>query len=251
MKSNKYRRRFYRDWAGHKDLHSAHIVERETDLVILADKPLDQDFAKKRVRLYRRQIENYISKDAKFLTSLKPLEVEINAAAIVKEMSRQAKKAGVGPMATVAGAIASFLGKDLLAGGYKEVIIENGGDVFLVTKKTRNIAIYAGKSKLWKGLVLKIRPQDTPLGICTSSGTIGHSLSFGCADSVVILAKNASLADAAATAICNRVQSKADLEKALDFARSIKGVIGVVVIIKNNLIGWAGSLSAIFQFLRR
>jgi hypothetical protein len=238
MKSNKYQRRFYRDWARPKDLYPARIIDKETDLEILTDKPPDPDFVKERVRFYRRQIESYISKDRRFLTSLKPLEVELNAALIVKEMSRQARKAGVGPMATVAGAIASFLGKDLLTKGCKEVIIENGGDIFLATRKTRNIGIYAGKSKLWKGLMLKIRPQDTPLGICTSSGTIGHSLSFGCADSVVILAKNASLADAAATATCNRVQSKADLEKALDFARSIKGIIGVVIIIKNNLIGW-------------
>jgi ApbE superfamily uncharacterized protein (UPF0280 family) len=190
------------------------------------------------VRFYRRQLENYIAKDPRFLTALKPLAVELNAPLIVKEMSRQAKKAGVGPMAAVAGAVASFLGKDLLAKGYKEVIVENGGDIFLATRKTRSIAIYAGKSKLWRGLALVVNPQDTPLGICASSGTIGHSLSFGSADSVVILAKNAVLADAVATATCNRICSKEDLNKALDFAKSIKGISGVVAIIKNNFIGW-------------
>jgi ApbE superfamily uncharacterized protein (UPF0280 family) len=238
MKSNKYQRRFYRDWAGHKDLCSARVVDKETDLVILTDKPLERDFAKERVRFYRRQLENYIAKDPRFLTALKPLAVELNAPLIVKEMSRQAKKAGVGPMAAVAGAVASFLGKDLLAKGYKEVIVENGGDIFLATRKTRSIAIYAGKSKLWRGLALVVNPQDTPLGICASSGTIGHSLSFGSADSVVILAKNAVLADAVATATCNRICSKEDLNKALDFAKSIKGISGVVAIIKNNFIGW-------------
>lgn len=217
---------------------SARVVDKETDLVILTDKPLDRDFAKERVRLYRRQLENYIAKDQRFLTALKPLAVELNAPLIVKEMSRQAKKAGVGPMAAVAGAVASFLGKDLLAKGYKEVIVENGGDIFLAIRKTRSIAIYAGKSKLWQGLALVVNPQDTPLGICASSGTIGHSLSFGSADSVVILAKDAALADAVATATCNRIRSKEDLDKALGFAKSIKGILGVVAIIKNNFIGW-------------
>jgi ApbE superfamily uncharacterized protein (UPF0280 family) len=85
---------------------------------------------------------------------------------------------------------------------------------------------------------LKIKPQDTPLGICTSSGTIGHSLSFGCADSVVILSKNTTLADAVATAVGNLARSKNDLEKALDFAKSVTGVLAAVIIIKNKLISW-------------
>jgi ApbE superfamily uncharacterized protein (UPF0280 family) len=91
---------------------------------------------------------------------------------------------------------------------------------------------------LWRGLSLKIKPRDTPLGICTSSGTIGHSLSFGLADSVVILSGNTALADAVATATANQVKSTQDLEKALDFARSIKGVLGVVIIIGGNLTSW-------------
>jgi ApbE superfamily uncharacterized protein (UPF0280 family) len=238
MKTNKYQRRFYRDWAKSEDLYFTHIIERETDLEILTNKPLDRDFIKERVHLYRGDIENYINKDRRFLTTLKPLEVEINAPLIVKEMAISAKRANVGPMSSVAGAIAGFLGRDLLSKGYKEVIIENGGDIFLRTTKMRIIGIYAGRSKLWNKLGLKIRPQDTPLGICTSSGTIGHSLSFGCADSVVILAKTAALADAVATATCNRASSKESLSGALNFARAIKGVCGVIIILKNNLISW-------------
>jgi ApbE superfamily uncharacterized protein (UPF0280 family) len=177
-------------------------------------------------------------KDPRFLTSLKPIEVELNAPAVVKYMASQSKKANVGPMATVAGSVAEFLGRDLLKKGYKEVIIENGGDIFLKTSKVRNVGFYAGKSKLWNRIALKIKPKDTPLGICTSSGTVGHSLNFGCADSVVIISKSATLSDAVATATCNIVQSKNDLQSALDFARSIKGVVGVVIILKNTLVSW-------------
>jgi hypothetical protein len=238
MKSTKYQKRFYRDWAKSKDLHLTQIMAKETDLQILTNKILDKEFIEERVRLYRWEIENYINKDHRFLTSLKPLEVEINAAPIIKAMALSAKKANVGPMATVAGSIAEFLGRDLLKKGYRDVIVENGGDIFLKTTKTRAIGIYAGRSKLWDKLKLKIGPKDTPLGICTSSGTIGHSLSFGAADGVVILSKSASLADAVATATCNRVQSREDLQRALDFARSIPGTLGAVIIIKNNLITW-------------
>ena len=104
--------------------------------------------------------------------------------------------------------------------------------------KIRTIGIYTGNSRLFKGLKLKIKPQDTPLGICTSSGTTGHSLSFGLADAAVVLSKSASLADAVATATANRVRSKQNLQKAVDFAKSIKGISGVIIIIKNSLISW-------------
>jgi len=214
------------------------ITEKETDLQILTDKPLDKDFIKERIRLYRWDIENYIDRDRRFLVALKPIEVELNAPKIIKEMAEQSKKANVGPMATIAGAVAEFLGRDLLKKGYKDVIVENGGDIFLKTRKICTIGIYAGKSKLWNKLGIIIKPKDTPMGICTSSGTIGHSLSFGSADSVIILSKNTALADAVATATGNRVKSKEDLQSAIDFAKSITGVLGVAIIIKNNLISW-------------
>jgi ApbE superfamily uncharacterized protein (UPF0280 family) len=238
MKTDKYQKRSYRDWIIYKDLYLARIAIKETDLQILTDRLIDKDFVEERLRLYRQDIEGYITKDRRFLTSLKPVEPEFKTKPIVKEMSRAAKKANVGPMAAVAGAIAQFLGRDLLRKGYKDVIIENGGDIFLKTRKTRKVGIYGGRSKLWKGLSLKIRPENTPLGICTSSGTVGHSLSFGLADAAVIIAKQPSLADAVATATANRVRSKKDLSKALDFAKSVKGVLGVVIIIKDSLISW-------------
>lgn len=238
MKTNGYKKRFYRDWVKAKDLHLAHSIAKETDLQILTNKPINKEFVDEKISLYRWEIEDYINKDRRFLVSLKPVEVELAAPLIIREMAEQAKKANVGPMATVAGAVAEFLGMDLLRKGYKDVIIENGGDIFIKTRKIRNIAIYAGKSKLWKDIKIKIKPKDTPIGICTSSGTIGHSLNFGSADAVVILSKNTALADAVATATCNRVRSKKDLQAALDFAKSIKGILGVVIIIKNSMISW-------------
>lgn len=238
MKSSRFMKRFYRDWVRDKDLHSMHVFAKETDLQIFTDKPLNLGFVEEKIRAYRWDIENYIDKDHRFLSAIKPIPVEINASSIVKNMAGQSKKANVGPMSTVSGAIAEFLGKDLLKKGYKDVIIENGGDIFLKTRKARKIGVYVGRSKLWDKLQLEIKPKDTPLGICTSSGTLGHSLNFGCADSVVIISKSTSLADAVATATANRIQSKDDLQKALDFARSVRGILGVVIILKNNLLTW-------------
>lgn len=238
MKTARYQRRLYRDWAQAKGLQVSHIVAKETDLVILTNKRLDREFVEERIHLYRWDIENYISKESRFLTSLKPLSVELGAPLIVKEMAASSKKVNVGPMACVAGAVAEFLGKDLLKNGYKDVIIENGGDIFIKTNTTRLIGIYAGRSRIWNNLKLKIRPKDTPLGVCTSSGTVGHSLSFGSADSVVVISRDTLLSDAAATACANRINSKYDMQKALDFVRAIKGVLGVVIILKNDLLSW-------------
>jgi ApbE superfamily uncharacterized protein (UPF0280 family) len=238
MKSNKYQYRFYRNWVKAGDLCLTRIVDRETDLQILTNKAIDKDFLQEKIRQYRWDIENYIIKDKGFLATLRPVEVETNATMIVRAMGEAAKLAQVGPMAAVAGAIAGFLGRDLLKAGYKEVIIENGGDIFLASRKVRVVGIYSGRVKLWQGLGLKIRPKTTPVGICTSSGKVGHSLSFGSAECVVILSKDVALADAVATATANRINAKEDMHPALNFARSIKKICGIVIIFKNNLASW-------------
>jgi uncharacterized protein len=246
MKTGKFQPRFYRSWISAKGLRRLDVSVKETDLTILSDKPVEKKFAEERIRFYRGQIEEYITRDPRFFSSLKPLVVELGAAAVVKKMAAAAKLAGVGPMAAVAGALAECLGRDILRRGAKEVIIENGGDIFLKLSRPCRAAIYSGKSKLWQGLAIQIKPRKGPIGLCTSSATIGHSLSFGSAESVVILAKDAFLADAVATATCNRVQDKKSLSAALAFARSIKGVFGAVAVIKNNL----ASFGKGFEFVK-
>lgn len=238
MKSAKYQRRSYRKRIAPHGLYPARVVTQETDLHILTDRPADEEFLRQRTAYYRRQIEGYIAKDPRFLAALKPIAVELRAPGIVRKMARAAAMAGVGPMASVAGAIAEFLGRDLLKKGCREVIIENGGDIFLSSPRDTKIGIYSGKPGLFKNLSLKIKAKDTPLGICTSSGRVGHSLSFGLADAAVILARSATLADSVATATANRVKSPADLKKAMAFARSVKGILGAVIILGNNLVSW-------------
>jgi ApbE superfamily uncharacterized protein (UPF0280 family) len=239
MKTEGYQKRFYRSRVNSPDLFKTRIAVKETDLLILTDKPVDKEFVLSRINFYRDKIEEYINyKDRRFLVALKPVVVESTSPRIIKEMAGQSKKANVGPMASVAGAIAQFLGRDLLAKGFRDVIIENGGDIFMEISRPVKVGLYAGKNKSLNKINLKIQPEQTPLGVCTSSATIGHSVSFGNADNVVIIAANAILADAMATAVCNRVKSADDIKRAIKFGSSVKGVRGIIIILGNILATW-------------
>jgi ApbE superfamily uncharacterized protein (UPF0280 family) len=233
-----YQPRTYRHWVKDKGLVGFNVVVKETDLYIRATSDLKRQ-AQKLVLKYRKQLEGYIERHPKFLTALEPLAVT-DAPRIVTEMAEAAEKAGVGPMAAVAGAIAEFVGKELLESS-PEVIVENGGDIFLKSQKDRTIGIYAGKSPLTGRVGLDIKGKDTPLGICTSSGTVGHSLSLGKADAVIALSKSTALADAAATAIGNIIKSADDIPRGIERAISIKGLSGIIII-KDDRIGFWGKV---------
>jgi uncharacterized protein len=231
-----YEPRTYRDWVSDKNLVSFSVVVKETDLHIRARRDLTTK-ALEATRQCRNELESYIKSHPVFLTTLKPFDVEQDAPPIVKEMADAAREAGVGPMAAVAGAIADRVGRELLPYS-DEVIVENGGDIFLKTSKERFIGIYAGESKFTKKIAFSILPEETPLGVCTSSGTVGHSLSFGYADAVIVFSPSTCLADAAATAIGNKVRIAEDIPEALEFAQSLKGLKGVAVIKGDNMGLW-------------
>ena len=228
--------RTYRHWIEGKDLIPFNVTVKETDLYIRASSNLTRK-AHKLVLKYRQQLENYIEQHPTFLTSLEPLPTPREAPYIVKQMTEAAQKTGVGPMASVAGAIAEHVGKELLAFS-PEIIVENGGDIYLKSLTRRTVGIFAGKSPLTGKIGLEINAQDTPLGICTSSGTVGHSLSYGKADAVVALSESATLADAAATAIGNLVSQPGDITSAIEFGKSISGLKGLIIIKDANMGVW-------------
>jgi len=231
-----YEPRTYRHWVKGEGLVSFNVVVKETDLYIRASSNLRRK-AYKSVLKYRSMLEEYIERNAAFLTSLEPLNVGEDAPHIVKEMAKSTNQVGVGPMAAVAGAMAEFVGNDLLAFS-PEVIVENGGDIFLKSLKRRMIGIYAGKSTLTGRIGLEISEEDTPLGICTSSGTMGHSLSYGRADAVIVLSASATLADAAATAIGNLIVQPDNIPNGIELAKSIEGLRGVVIIQDDKMGLW-------------
>ena len=231
-----YEPRFYRLWSTDNDLVSFNVTEKETDLYIRARRDLQPE-TRKAVIVERTALEDYIRRHPGFSVAMEPYPVEDSAPGIVKEMAEAAEKAGVGPMAAVAGAIAERVGKVLFEFS-PEVIVENGGDIFLTSRKKRLVGIFAGKSPFSDRLALEIRPSETPLGICTSSGTVGHSLSLGKSDAVIVLAPCTALADAAATAIGNLVKEEDDIPRGLDFAREIDGLKGAVIIKNEKMALW-------------
>ncbi|HIJ90321.1 MAG: UPF0280 family protein [Desulfobulbaceae bacterium] len=232
-----YRKRTYRNRVAHGDLIAFEVRIRETDLQILAGKEL-RDRAGDAVIQYRSQLESYIACHPEFLKSLTPLPLDPMAPPIVKRMLAAGLAAEVGPMAAVAGAIAEYVGLDLLAAGAGEVVVENGGDIYFCRNQESVVGIFAGTSPLSNRVGLKIPAGCMPLGICTSSGTVGHSLSLGEADSVTVLAKDTALADAVATLAGNAVQPGQSLELALGKAAAVSGVLGVVIIRGEELGAW-------------
>jgi len=227
---------FYRERITVKDLRSFPMLIKETDLLIFADNLL-KDETENSVLHYRHQLEDYILKFPHFLDSLIPLPLDECSPPIIKEMMHAALLAQVGPMASVAGAIAEFVGKDLLK-HTTQILVENGGDIFMKIANDLIIGIYAGDSPLSNKLGLKIAPDTTPLGVCTSSGTVGHSLSFGKSDAVTIIAQSTLLADAAATSIGNLVKDKKDIEAGLERAKSIRGINGALIIADDQFGAW-------------
>ncbi|MBU4263615.1 MAG: UPF0280 family protein [Proteobacteria bacterium] len=232
-----YRQRDYRGIIAPKAMTRCHVSILETDLLILANSDVTTQAAHL-VMQYRSHLETYISRHTDFLTSLVPLDKDPLAPPIVKEMLNAATLTGVGPMAAVAGAIAEFVGRDLLKTVTDEIIIENGGDIFMHRHQDSIAAIFAGASPLSNKIGIKIPKSFMPLGICTSSGTIGHSLSFGQADSVTVLAASASVADAAATRLGNELTKKTDMNHALAVARNLSGLRGVVIVKDDHLGVW-------------
>jgi len=231
-----YEPRIYRQWHQAHDLVYFKVAVKETDLHVAAASNLRAKTERLVVK-YREKLEKYITEHPVFLTSLNPVPVADNAPDIVKLMAEASAKAGVGPMAAVAGAIAELVGNELLTYS-PEVIIENGGDIFMLSLKKRVVGIYAGNSPLTGKIGVEIAPVDTPCGICTSSGTVGHSLSFGRADAVTIISPSAPLADACGTATGNRVSAPEDIPKAIEYASHIPGVSGVLIIMGDKLGAW-------------
>jgi ApbE superfamily uncharacterized protein (UPF0280 family) len=228
MREDTYQQRTYRHWIDGTDLVPFTVTVKETDLYIRATVDLHRK-ASRIVNKYRYQIEGYISKHPTFKSSLEPVEMPEYAPDIVKEMIKAGISAGVGPMAAVAGSIAEYVGRELLTYS-PEIIVENGGDIYLKTLKNRVAGIFAGNSPLSGKLGLAIDASDTPIGICTSSGTVGHSLSYGKVDAVVVISESTALADAAATAVGNRVRETSDIDNAIEFGKTITGLKGLVII---------------------
>ena len=189
----------------------------------------------------RKILEAYIAEHPEFLRSFVPVPLKNNAPVVARRMAAAAEPVGVGPMAAVAGAMAQLAVEAGLQAGAQEAIVENGGDIYLKAKTPVTIGLYSGGSEQINRLAFKLQPEETPIAICSSSGKMGHSTSLGQCDLATIVAKDAAVADAAATQAGNLVQKRGDIETALNRIMGIGGVDGVLVI-KDGHIGLAGRL---------
>ncbi|MDD3619943.1 MAG: UPF0280 family protein [Desulfobulbaceae bacterium] len=227
-RSESYRDRTYRTLE-RSGLISSFVRMVETDLHILA--PVNvEDEALRLVAEVRRQIEGYIRRSPLFVDSLHPLPMDEAAPPAVREMLRAGLAADVGPMAAVAGTIAEFVGLGLQRSGIADLIVENGGDIYIARERESTIAVFAAESPLNNRVGIRLPPAVMPCGVCCSSGTVGHSRSFGCADAVVVAAPSTALADAAATRIGNEVDcAPAGIDRALRAAGAIAGLSGDLI----------------------
>jgi ApbE superfamily uncharacterized protein (UPF0280 family) len=220
---------------------SFRAVVDETDLWIAAMEDLTED-ALDSIRQHRAEVETYIGEHPGFASALKPWVVEVPGGSLVSRMTDAATAVGIGPMAAVAGTIAEAVARDLSRLSEK-VMVENGGDLYLIGDETRRVGIWAGHSSLTNRVGLEVDPQDG-VAICTSSGTVGPSLSFGKADAAIVISRSGALADAAATELGNRVSGSDDVEPALGWALSVTGVIGAVVVL-GDAIGAKGQVELV------
>ncbi len=231
-----YRERDYRSRVQEGGRAGFRVAVQETDLFIHADRPLARE-ARDAILAVRGPLEDYIRRHPDFLAALTPWTPPDIAPAIAGEMAEAGRKAGTGPMAAVAGAVAAGVGERLLNFS-EEVIVENGGDVFLHTREPVTVALFAGESPLSLRVGIQIDPAGESVAICTSSGTVGHSLSRGKADAACVVARSAPLADAAATALGNRIRGRADIDAGMEWARSLAEVLGVMIVVGDRIGVW-------------
>ena len=231
-----HQQRTYRNLVNVDKLFTFRVLVKETDLMVHAGKELKSE-TRKLVLEQRGYLEAYLKAHPEFAASLTPWRLDGLVPPIVADMVGAGANAGVGPMAAVAGAVAEHAGRGLLK-LTNDVIVENGGDVFIKTSTPITVGIFAGKSPLSLRIGIRIDSGPEPTAVCTSSGTVGHSLSYGNADAVCVVAKSCAIADAAATAIGNNVRSAADIQNAIDNGKSIAHIRGVIVIVGKKIGIW-------------
>lgn len=240
-----YINRTYRDHLSGERWQSFSVTVKESDLWIGVDKasfrPEMAEFTKGFMTILRQEMETYLAIDPEYAMTLRPYTPKTSAPRILQEMAIAAQQAGIGPMSAVAGAIAQRVGQAIQSRfAANEVIVENGGDIYTSLRSGIDIAVFAGQSPLSQKVGIQIPAGVYPLGICTSSGTVGPSLSFGKADAMMIACKDCALADAYATAFANKIQTTADIAPCLEEIKKEKDILSAICI-KDDQIGIFGS----------
>ena len=241
---NNFEARKYREHMGIERFESFVITQKDSDLWIGIDKesfqPKIKKYAEKKLIKLRSELEKYLDVHTEFQKSFTSVKALHSAPIIAKAMSSASMKAQTGPMAAVAGAFSQFIGRAIQKKfDVQEIVVENGGDIYISTKKDLFISVFAGSSSLSEKVGINISGATEKLGICTSAGTVGPSFSFGKADAVMVVCEDTLVADAYATAIANEVRTADDIEAALRYVDS-EPLIQTVLVICEEKIGIKG-----------
>ncbi|MGE4583049.1 MAG: UPF0280 family protein [Sphaerochaeta sp.] len=233
-----YQERTYRKTMGSSRFTSVQLCIQESDLWIGYQGQVDPQALRTEaaglVRKLRLEILGY--EDPRFIPSLVPIESKESATPFLHRMCTAGQIAGVGPMASVAGALAQTVGMHLKAHfSLSEIVVENGGDLYIDVLKPLPVELFAPTSRFSGNLSILVDPKYGPMGMCTSSGVLGHSLSFGKADAVMVACTDAALSDAYATAFCNRVQEAKDVQRVCEELAAKAEVLSAVVVMGSTL----------------
>lgn len=232
-----------------RGLYRERRIIKQSNLLIISDTPQGISVASNSVALHRKSLERYIEYHQDYKYSLEPVEVEDDAPRVVKLAAFSAELANVGPMAAIPGALAEIAVEDMVHQGSSVSLVENGGEIACISNRPVNVGIYAGPSPLSGCIGFQLLPDDSPIGIATSSATVSHALSFGNADAATVIAKSAALADAAATAVCNAVKgsdAEASVQSGLEVAETIPNVRAAIVI-RGRYVGKVGKLPRLLK----
>lgn len=223
----------YRGVLGLEGLVSFQVSLRETVLSVSADSDRTS-LAGDLVAQAMWEIESFVSAHPRFAETWSPYDVPRDAPALIRQMAKAGGLVRVGPMAGKSGTIAEYVAKGL-AERSTEVVVQCGTDAYLVGKEDRTVALWAGRSSLSGRVGMRVRGGLLPLAVCTSSGSAGRD---GTADAAAVLARDGAVAGALARAIANRVADASDIQRAIDAARSVRGVLGLVVAVGDHLGAW-------------
>jgi len=191
------------------------------------------------------ELAAYIAEEPFFRKSLKPCPVTENAPDIAHSMAAAGELAVVGPMAAKNAILAELVGKMLLERfEIGELIVENGGDLYLKLQNSLIVSIFAGDSDISGMVGIEIQPGQTPLGIGTGTGTKGTPMNHGAAEAVFIVAKKAAEAGAFAVGLGNKIKSPEDVDKVLMRIEIISEIEGAVLILDDQ-IGLRGDIELI------
>jgi len=214
-----------------------HFQLKETIVTIFARESRHIDAARESIKEQRAYLEDFIRKDPFFQITLEPYDLaQDDVPLIVKQMIGKSAVLGIGPMAAVAGTIAGFAVQAMMDEGATYAVVDNGGDICVLNDQPIVVGIYAGSSPI-RDLAFQLAARHKPLGICTSSGNVGPSISFGCADAAVVISQDVALADAAATTLGNAVTAEGPLQECFQ-SIDRPGINGALVIRGDKMALW-------------